>query len=99
MKSEEKSIFCRLCGRRIDQDKGHYVVRIEVYAAGEPPEKRIYHEDGGDDDFQSKVDKLLQEIAETNPLELENGVYKFFKFDLCRLCQREYIKNPLNPRT
>jgi len=89
----EKSVFCRIGGRGIDPGRGHYVVRIEVFAAVDPPEKLIYLDEEGD--FQDKIDKLLEEISDTDPREIEDSVYKFFKFDICRSCQREYLKNPL----
>ncbi|MBL7191206.1 hypothetical protein ISS30_05880 [bacterium] len=93
MMERDSGTFCKLCGRRIVQGKGHYIVRIEVFAAGEPPEKLVWL--SGKGDFKAEVNHLLQEIAKADPRELEDQVYKFFKFDLCRSCQREYIKNPL----
>ena len=48
MADEDKGVFCRLCGRRIDPTKGHYVVRIEVFAADDPPEKRVYFDESKD---------------------------------------------------
>jgi len=94
MDKSNKSVFCKMCGRRIHDNRGHYIVRIEVFASGSPPEKRIFL--NGGENFEENVNKLLAEIAETDPQELEDDVYKFFKFDLCRPCQREYIKNPFN---
>ena len=85
-----------MCGRRIDEGKGHYVVRIQVFAADDPPEKRIFLMEGKD--FKAEVERLLEEIASTDPRELEEQVYKFFKFDLCRPCQREFIKDPFGGR-
>ena len=93
---KDTGTFCRLCGRRINEGRGHYVVRIEVFAADEPPEKRVWLAEKGD--FKAEIDKLLKRIADTDPKELEDQVYKFFKFDLCRSCQREYIKNPFPRR-
>ncbi len=93
MNSKDKDVFCKLCGRRITEEMGHYVVRIEVFAADEPPEKLIQFGPGGD--FAQEVQRLLDEISNADPHELEDSVYKFFRFDLCRPCQREYLKNPL----
>lgn len=92
----EHTVFCKMCGRRIAEGKAHYVVRIQVFAADDPPEKRVFLSDGKD--FKEEVARLLDEIAQTDPEELEDGVYKFFKFDLCRPCQRLYIKNPFGQR-
>ncbi len=97
MPRDDKSIFCQLCGRRIDLGRGHYIVRMEVFAAEDPPEKLIYL-DEREGNFQEKIEQLLKEISETDPKELEESVYKFFKFDLCRSCQREFLKNPLGRR-
>jgi hypothetical protein len=92
----DKGVFCHLCGRRIVQGRGHYVVRIEVFVADDPPEKLIFFDTKKA--FQEEVNKLLDDIAQTDPQELEDQVYKFFKFDICRLCQREFIKNPIARR-
>jgi hypothetical protein len=96
MPSGEKGIFCHMCGRRIEEGKTPYIVRIEVFAAGDPPEKLLYLDENKD--FQEEIDKILEEISNTDPQELEDQVYKFFKFYLCRSCQREYIKNPFGRR-
>ncbi len=96
MTKQDKSIFCKMCGRRIGEGKAHYVVRIQVFSADDPPEKKVFLSEGAD--FKEEVAKLLDEIANTDPAELEDGVYKFFKFDLCRPCQRQYIKNPFGQR-
>ena len=96
MAKKDKDIFCKMCGRRIGEEKAHYVVRIQVFAADDPPEKRVFLSEGKD--FKEEVAKLLEEIAKTDPEELEDGVYKFFKFDLCRPCQKVYVKNPFGQR-
>ena len=96
MPPDEKPAFCNICGRRVDKGRGHYIVRIEAFAAVDPPEKLIYLDETGN--FKEDVTQLLSEIADTDPREIEDSVYKFFKFDLCRSCQKEYLKNPLGRR-
>ena len=96
MESAGKTIFCKICGRRVSPNRGHYIVRIEVFASDDPPDKLVY--DNEEHDFKKAVDKILAEISETDPQEIEDSVYKFFKFDLCRSCQREYLRNPLGNR-
>jgi len=96
MEQSEKYPFCALCGRRVDQGRGHYILRMEIFAAEDPPEKLIYLDEQRE--FRESVDRLLAEIAEMDSKEIEESVYKFFKFDLCRSCQHEFLKNPLGRR-
>lgn len=96
MSPDEKSVFCTVCGRRVDKGRGHYIVRIEAFAAVDPPEKLVYLDKSGN--FKEDINALLTEISETDPREIEDSVYKFFKFDLCRSCHKEYLKNPLGRR-
>ena len=96
MQPTEKQAFCVLCGRRVDQGRGHYILRMEIFAADEPPEKLMQFDDQRE--FRENVDRLLAEIAQMDSKEIEESVYKFLKFDLCRSCQHEFLKNPLGRR-
>jgi len=88
--------ICDMCGKSllVDEDV-RYEVTIEIKSAYDPMEltkndlRRNYKKEMG---------KLLDKMKDRNPQELEDEVYKLFKFDLCLVCQQKLIKNPL-PKT
>jgi hypothetical protein len=86
-------IYCDRCGKSLLVDElCRYVVRIEVFAAYDPMEIT-----GADlkKDFDAEFQRLLEILEGMSPEELEDQVYKYFKFDLCMRCQKEYIRDPL----
>lgn len=84
---------CDLCGQELPlPDAQRYVLKIEVYAAYDPLE--ITEEDL-DRDHMEEISKLLREIEDIDTAELEDGVYKSFRFDLCSECHKKFLKDPL----
>ena len=84
---------CDMCGKTLLSDEDvRYVVKIEVYAAYDPLE--ITEEDLNKDHKQEIAD-LLSNMDDMEAEELEEGVYKRLRFDLCAACQRRYLANPL----
>lgn len=86
-------IVCDACDRELlIEDPVRYIVKIEVYAAYDPMELTP-------DDLRRATPeayrKLLKELEEADPEELEKQVHVAFQFDLCPRCQREYIRSPL----
>ncbi len=71
-----------------------YVAKIEVFAAYDPLE--ITFEDLTRDHTR-EIHDLLRQCAGMTEEELMQDVYVRFEFDLCRRCQRAYLKNPLAP--
>jgi hypothetical protein len=82
-----------MCGKGllVDEDV-RYEVTIEVKSAYDPME--ITDEDLKKDHI-TEIKRLLQQMAGMDQQELEDEVYKVFKFDLCRTCQKKFLKNPL----
>ena len=82
---------CDLCGKDLPAGTPRYTVRIEVYAAAEP--------DQTDPDLLDKPEKVIQEMLEKmeqmSLKEIEDGNYRIFRYDLCRLCQVRYLTDPL----
>ena len=89
----EQPVTCRMCGREIEPDMARYVVEIKVYAAADPPDGNVYLCSEGD--FESNLKSILEEISASAPRELEDQVYKFVKFNLCRPCRQRFLNHPL----
>ena len=86
---------CDLCGKDLPPDIPRYTVRIEVFAAAEP--------NVADPDLVDKPDQVIQEMLtkmeQMSLKELEDGSYRIFRYDLCRLCQAKFLDNPLTNTT
>ena len=84
---------CDLCGKTLlAEEDTRYVVKIEVYAAYDPMEIC------GDDlreDHDDEIQGLLAQMEDMDAEDLEDQVYKTFRFDLCPECHEAYLKDPL----
>ncbi len=84
---------CDLCGKTLPAgDDTRFEVKIEVYAAYDPME--IGREDL-EDDPSDEIRDLLEEMEHRDAEDLEDQVYKTFRFDLCPACHEAYLKDPL----
>jgi hypothetical protein len=84
---------CDLCGKTLQAEEDtRYVVKIEVYAAYDPMEI------SGDDlreDHDDEIQGLLAQMEDMDAEDLEDQVFKTFRFDLCPECHEAYLKDPL----
>ena len=87
-------VTCDLCGKelRVQEDQ-RYVVKIEVYAAHDP---HGISEDDLDEDHMEAVSQLLQDDEEGVLDEPEEPARQTRRYDLCPLCRKRYLKDPLN---
>jgi hypothetical protein len=84
---------CDLCGKRLNAgEDSRFVVKVEVYAAYDPME--ITSEEM-EEDRQEEIGDLLDEMADMEAEDLEDQVYKAFRYDLCAECHAAYLKDPL----
>lgn len=84
---------CDMCGKILLADEDtRYVLKIEVYAAYDPME--ITSNDL-QEDRSEEIEDLLDEMADMDAEEIEDQVYRTFRFDLCPQCQALYLKDPL----
>ena len=84
---------CDMCGKTLLADEDtRYIVRIETYAAYDPME--ITGKDL-EDDRSDDIRDLLDAMEDASADDLEDQVYKSFRFDLCPACHAEYIQDPL----
>lgn len=84
---------CDLCGKEllVEEDL-RYVAKIEVFAAYDPLE--ITEEDL-EQDHMEEIGELLKQMEHMDEQELEDQVYKSFRFDLCPECHKKFLKDPL----
>ena len=85
---------CDLCGKEllVEEDL-RYVAKIEVYAAYDPLE--ITEEDL-EEDHMEEIGELIKQLENMDEQELEDQVYKSFRFDLCPDCHKKFLKDPLS---
>jgi len=84
---------CDMCGKSLLTDEDvRYVVKVEVYAAYDPLEVT---EDELDDDHLGEMSEIIEQMEGMDPEELEDQVYKSFRFDLCPTCHQRYLRDPL----
>jgi hypothetical protein len=87
-------LTCDRCGNGLLLDAPvRYEVRIEVKSGYDPMELT-------DEDLANAAKELRAAVDQVKNLSAEEAmdeVYKEFHFDLCRTCQKEFIKAPLGP--
>ncbi len=89
--------ICDMCGKGLlVNEDARYEVTIEVKSAYDPME--ITPEDLKKDHI-AEIKWLLKKMEGMKSQELEDEVYKVFKFDLCCNCQKKFLKNPLFKET
>ena len=88
--------FCQRCGRELPTGKLRYLVRVEVTAACDPIEVDL---DESARDYLQDIRRLLEDCETLTEEELMQSVYVSFQFDLCRACQKAYIRDPLPGRS
>ena len=85
---------CDRCGNGLLLDAPvRYEVRIEVKSAYDPME--LTEEDLTD--AARKLKEAVESVRRLSAEEAMDEVYKEFRFDLCRTCQKEFLKAPLGP--
>jgi hypothetical protein len=87
-------LTCDRCGNGLLLDAPvRYEVRIEVKSAYDPMELT-------DEDLEKAGDELkkaVEALRNVSAGDAMDEVYKEFRFDLCRTCQKIYIQGPLPP--
>jgi len=84
--------LCDRCGQLIEEGALRYIAKIQVFAAYDP--LNVDFEDTTCD-HTNEIKEILKRCENLTEEELMQDVYVDFQFDLCRACQRAYIKDPL----
>ena len=89
---------CDVCGKDLIADEDHrYVVKIEVTAAHEPSELTP---DDLDADAIESLSQLLIEAGDDADFSSHlTPARRDFRFDLCPVCHKHYLRNPLARET
>lgn len=83
---------CDRCGQGLLLDAPvRYEVRIEVKSAYDPLE--ITEEDLAR--AEENLRKALERLKDYTAQQAQDEVYRSFAFDLCAMCQRAFLSNPL----
>ncbi|MDP2896888.1 MAG: hypothetical protein Q8Q12_10065 [bacterium] len=85
---------CDLCGRSLKDRDVIYELNIEVHAIYQPLQIDLVDMLK---DHTDEIRGLIEELKDKDPQELQDQIYKTFKFHLCPPCQQKYIKNPFAP--
>lgn len=87
---------CDGCGRDLARDGAdHYIVKMEAFAAAG---KLEFTREELERDHAREIQSLITEIEKRSPDDIEDQVYRSFRFDLCPVCHREFLSRPLASR-
>ena len=81
---------CDLCKRELDPESDlRYVVKIEVFAAFDPPSGI---DEEGDRDHLQEIQEMLERLASADDSQIGEEVYQQVRLDLCPECRRQFLK-------
>lgn len=84
---------CDGCGVRLPSDgQGHFIVNVEAFAAAgrlEITEHDLQR------DYAAEIRRLIAAAARMSADEIEDGVFRKWRFDLCAECHRRFVRDPL----
>jgi len=84
---------CDVCGKDLPNQTTRYVVKMEAFAATNPAQLT---DDDLDTDHVEEMAQLLNEIEDGDrPAPEELPVCSKLRFDLCIVCYRKFVKDPL----
>ena len=84
---------CDKCGTPLGaNDSERFIVRIEAYAADSPIE---FSKEELAKSRPDELRRLIEQLKNANPDEMEDQTYRSRRFDLCAGCHREFLKHPL----
>lgn len=84
---------CDKCGCDMTaDDPQRFILKMEVYVAAAPLE---FSEHDLRQDHTEEIRNLVEQLANSDPDEIEDQTYRSLRFDLCGKCQREFLKRPL----
>ncbi len=84
---------CDGCGRDLKRDgSDHFIVKMEAFAAAG---KLEFTEEDLRRDHRAAMEGVIRDLARISPDEIEDQVYRAFRFDLCPGCHRAFLAAPL----
>ena len=86
--------ICDLCGTSLKEQDLIYELNIQVHAIYQPLKIDLVDLLR---DHKDEIRQLIEDLEDADPQELQDQVYKTFKFHLCPSCQKKYTRNPFSP--
>jgi len=84
---------CDVCRLDLAKDgSNHFIVKIEAYAAAGRLE---FTQADLERDHRDEMISLMADLAKQDPDDIEDAVYRSFRFDLCPACHRRFLAGPL----
>ena len=84
---------CDGCGLDLEPDgSNHNILRIEAFAAAG---KLEFTAQDLQRDHQAEIRRVISELENCSPDEIEDQVYRALRFDLCPACHRRFLTFPL----
>ena len=83
---------CDGCGTSMTPGSLRYTVTIDVRAGYDEIKIGLMELV---QDHREEMLRLIEQLRDQSPTELEEQVYKQINLDLCPRCQKTFIKNPL----
>jgi hypothetical protein len=84
---------CDGCRKTLQpNDPQRYILRIELFAAAE--HLQVSPQDLARD-HRAEIQRILNQLQRANPDQIEDQVFRAFRFDLCADCHQRYLRNPL----
>lgn len=84
---------CDGCGLDLDRDgSNHYIVKMEAFAAAG---KLEFTREEVQRDHTEEIRRLIADLEKRPPDEIEDQVYRSFRYDLCPVCHRKFLASPL----
>ncbi len=72
---------------------GFYIVRMDVFA--EPSVPDVSSDELDEMDLGRTMDKLIEQMKQMSPEELQDQVHRRFEYRVCADCQKKLLANPL----
>ncbi|HUT23663.1 MAG TPA: hypothetical protein VM492_04895 [Sumerlaeia bacterium] len=86
--------ICESCGETIEKPAIAYRMKIEILADPSPPE---FTAEDLALDFKEEMARLIEQMSQMDPDEVEDEVYEAYLFTLCAKC-RERVHRDLRER-
>ncbi len=84
---------CDKCGCPLNaNDPRRFILKMEVYAAAAPLE---FNKNDLAKDRTEEIERLVEQLSNADPDEIENQTYRILRFDLCRECHQMFLQRPL----
>lgn len=85
---------CDGCGIDLERDgSNHFILKMEAFAAAG---KLEFTREDLNRDHDAEIRRVLAELENHSPDEIENQVYRALRYDLCPTCHRRFLEAPLD---